>query len=267
MQFIAKHGLKLLFALKLGVLAMVLHETGIINFGEKILQAQNDAGTQTQANSANPPTDQNEASDNDTSANNTSDSGPKMVSNRKSYLDNLLELPKIDTEDIKKRELSRYLKILERKEEQVKDRIATLQKREDHLKKIENSVEEKLTNLEEEAQFLDQTLQKEKAIQQKRLDQLIEFYKKMDPKRAAPIFENMDRDLVVALFKAIPKKQTMNILGLMNPEKSIQLTEYFGRIRSGQEYEMLVQINKSLREEFQDCKGMPSEPSATQAPQ
>ena len=78
----------------------------------------------------------------------------------------------------------------------------------------------------------------------------------MEPKKAAPIIENMDRDLVVALFKAIGQKQITYILEAMDPQKSVELTEYFGRIRSGKEYDLLSEMNKSQLEEFQDCKGM-----------
>jgi flagellar motility protein MotE (MotC chaperone) len=76
----------------------------------------------------------------------------------------------------------------------------------------------------------------------------------MPPKKAAPVFEQMDKDLVVQLFNKIPKKQTMNILSVMDPAKSVELTEYFGRIRSTEEYELLKQINSSLLEEFETCK-------------
>ena len=123
----------------------------------------------------------------------------------------------------------------------------------------QKSIDGKIDKLQEEMDFFQNTIQKEKDINQERLKRLIEFYKKMTPKKAAPVFEKMDKDLVVALFNNIPKKQTMNILSLMNPEKSVEITEYFGRIRSGKEYEMLKEVNKALKSEFQKCKGLPKD--------
>ena len=41
--------------------------------------------------------------------------------------------------------------------------------------------------------------------------------------------ENLDRDLLVSLFQRFPKKQTMNILSLMNPTKAAEISEYYGK--------------------------------------
>mgnify|MGYP002880280149 CR=1 FL=1 len=182
-----------------------------------------------------------------------------VVVKRKSYLEDLLTLPTIDTEGLKKEEISRYLNLLSKKRKQVSDRVKILGAREKNLIKLEKSIDGKIDKLQEEMDFFQNTIQKEKDINQERLKRLIEFYKKMTPKKAAPVFEKMDKDLVVALFNNIPKKQTMNILSLMNPEKSVEITEYFGRIRSGKEYEMLKEVNKALKSEFQKCKGLPKD--------
>jgi hypothetical protein len=61
----------------------------------------------------------------------------------------------------------------------------------------------------------------------------------------------------------------------MNPEKSVALTEYFARVKSAKEYDLLKELNESLKKEFQDCKGMPvavanssaTKPEASQAVQ
>lgn len=176
---------------------------------------------------------------------------------RKGFLDDLLNLPKIDSENLKKDEVGRYLTLLERKQSQVENRLQVLKSREDQLKSLEASVDGKLKKLEEEMAFFQQTIQKEKEIQKDRLDKLVEFYQKMDAKKAAPVFEKLDKDLVVSLFNRIPQKQTTTILQLMNPDKSVELSEYYGRIRSAKEYEMLKEINTTLRKEFAECKGMP----------
>ncbi len=176
---------------------------------------------------------------------------------RRSFLDDLLNLPKISSDDLKKDEIGRYMTLIERKQSQVENRLGVLRSREEQLKNLESSVNEKLKKLEEELQYFQQTLQKEKQTQGERLNKLVEFYQKMEPKKAAPVFEKLDRDLVVSLFNSIPQKQTTQILALMNPDRSVELSEYYGRIRSGKEYELLKEVNFSLRKEFEDCKGLP----------
>lgn len=184
----------------------------------------------------------------------TADDKPAV---RKSFLSNLFELPTLDTASIKKEELGHYLDIAERKERQLKDRLTLLKKREDQLKSLEKAIDEKLKQLDEERKFFAQTIQQEKDMKNERVAQLIGMYAKMEPKKAAPVFEKLDKDLVVELFKKLPQKQVTAILEGMSAEKSVQLSEYYGRVRSAREYDVLKEMNQSLRKEFDDCKGLP----------
>jgi len=177
---------------------------------------------------------------------------------RKSFLSELFELPKLNAKKVQKDELGKYLDMAERKDRQISERTAQLARREDQLKALEKSIDDKLVKLEEERKFIAKTLQQEKDLKGERLDKIIELYDKMDPKKAAPAFEKLDKDLTIALFKKLKQKQVTTILETMNPEKSVELTEYFARVKSAKEYDILKELNESLRKEFQDCKGMPS---------
>lgn len=178
-------------------------------------------------------------------------------SKRRSFLDDLLNLPKINTEGMDKDEIGRYFTMLERKQSQVENRIKILTGREELLKDLEKSVEEKIKKLDDEMLFFQQTVQKEKQLQADRLDKLVEFYQKMEAKKAAAVFEKLDRDLVVSLFNRFPQKQTTQILSLMNPDRSVELSEYYGRLKSAKEYELLKEVNQSLKGAFDACKGLP----------
>ena len=220
-------------------------EHQIFSIGEKKIFAQQ-AMTKTEADN------DTDKGDEDTD-NQDSDNEESMIKKRKSYINDLLFLPKINTTTLKKDEISRYLNLIERKTEAIKNRMKSLKRREKKLKSVESMVNKKIQKLEEEVDFFKQTVQQEKDISEDRLEQLVTFYKKMSPKKAAPVFEKMDRDLVVALFKKIPQKQTTEILSLMTPDRSVEISEYYGRIKSGKEYDLLKEINQSLRKEFIDC--------------
>ncbi len=181
---------------------------------------------------------------------------------RKSFLSNLLDLPSLDTETAKKEEIATYMNIIERKQKQVEDRLSMLTNREGQLKKLENSIDEKLKRLDDERRFFSQTIQKEKELKGERIDKLVSLYAKMEPKKAAPVFEKLDRDLVVELFKQLPQKQVTLVLEGMSADKSVSLSEYYGRVRSAKEYDMLKEMNTSLRSEFDQCKGMPTDEKA-----
>lgn len=184
---------------------------------------------------------------------------------RKSFLSDLFTLPKLNAKTVKKEEVGRYLDLAERKERQINERTEQLAQREEQLKKLEKAIEEKLTRLDEERKFFAKTIQQEKELKGERLDKIAELFEKMEPKKAAPQFEKLDKDLTVALFKKLKQKQVTTILESMNPDKSVELTEYFARVKSAREYDILKELNDSLKKEFQDCKGMPMVASETTA--
>lgn len=186
----------------------------------------------------------------------TADGAPAK---RKSFLDDLLNLPRLEPDSLKKESLGRFLTLAEKKKQQLEGRLDLLKRREDQLLKIEKSIDDKLQKLDDERRFFSQSLQKEKELKGKRLDRLIELYAKMEPRKAAPILEKLDKDLVVEILKQVDKKQAKTILEAMETQKSVELTEYFGRIKSAREYDLLKELNLSLRKEFQDCKGLPPE--------
>lgn len=167
-------------------------------------------------------------------------------------LDGLLELPPLKTDD--KKTVGKYLTLAERAKQQVEDRLKILEKRAKNLKEIEQIITEKLNKLDQERKFFVNTIQKEKEIQAERLDTLVALYEKMEPKKAGPMLEKMDKDLIVALFKRLKNKQVTQILENMAPEKSVEITEYFGRIGSAREYDILKEVNKSLQDAFDKCK-------------
>ncbi|MFW7380121.1 MAG: MotE family protein [Oligoflexus sp.] len=212
-DFIFQHGIKLIIFLKVTVLSYVLFDQSWLEIGERSLNANETSSASTQANTKEP--DVEEVSEKTGSA-----------------IDELLNLPNINADRLRKDEIARYISLIERKKSQAEDRIRFLQQREMQLKRLEGQVNNKLQKLEEEMQYFQQTQQQEKTVQDERLAKLVEFYEKMNPKKAAPVFERLDRDLVVQLFKRIPQKQTREILSLIEPEHSVELSEYFGRIRS-----------------------------------
>lgn len=189
----------------------------------------------------------------------TEEVGSNEENQKKSgLLDGLLKVEPLDTKDLQKDEIGKYLSIIEQARQQIDDRMQVLQGKAKDLEEIEKSISEKLKKLEEEQQFFTSTLQKEKEIQEDRLKSLIELYGKMEPKKAAQIFESIDQDLMVALFNKMKIKQVGKIVEAMSPEKAKKATEYYGRVGSAREWQILQEVNKSLRQEFAEkCLGLP----------
>ena len=197
------------------------------------------------------------------------ENGKIVEGTRRSFLSDLFSLPKLNAKTVQKEEIGKYMDMAERKERQVDERTAQLGKRESQLKALEKSIDDKLGKLEDERKFIAKTLQQEKDLKGERVDKIAELFDKMEPKKAASAFEKLDKDLTVILFKKLKQKQVTTILENMSPEKNVELTEYFARVKSAKEYDILKELNESLRKEFQDCKGMPTasvaEPSKPEA--
>lgn len=124
----------------------------------------------------------------------------------------------------------------------VESRIAQLQAAQKGYERSKSSVDAKLKRIEEERRLLEETLQKERKAKQERLSDALQFVAKMEPQKAAPLLETMDRDLVMQLLKQLPPRQVTKLLESVNPKKATEFLEYYTRIRSGREYELLREM-------------------------
>ena len=246
--------IKLFFLIKAIFLAGIMAwKSGWMTIGEKSTQAETTEEASKQAGSSetlSAQTDSSAKSIASNSKNNNSESSG-------GFLESLLTLPPLNVEKSSKDEIGRYLTMIEQAKQQVEDRITSLKSRHAAIKNLESKIDKKLKLLDQERQYFARTIQQEKKIQKERLDTLVDFYGKMEPKKAAPVFETMDKDLVVSLFKSMKKKQVTRIMELMDTQKSVEITEYFGRIGSAKEYDLLKEMNQSLRLAFNDCKEPP----------
>ena len=147
----------------------------------------------------------------------------------------------------------------------VEKRIAQLQAAKQGYDRSKSSVEAKLKRIEEERRLLEETLQKERKAKQERLSDALQFVAKMEPQKAAPLLESMDRDLVMQLLKQLPPRQVTKLLESVNPKKATEFLEYYTRIRSGREYELLREMGLcasgnegEFDEKPNDAQGQPS---------
>ncbi len=172
----------------------------------------------------------------------------------KELLKELLALPPLDEKKSSKAEIERFLAAAKKAKIEVETKGKETEKKISDLKKMERLLDSKLKALQEERDFFIKTVQKEKDLGEERLKDIVDLYAKMEPKKAAPIIEKLDKDLVVNLFKKLTKKQVTRILEAMTPEASTTITEYYGRVGSAREYDLLKELNTSLKDEFNVCK-------------
>ena len=110
------------------------------------------------------------------------------------------------------------------------------------LEKTREKVTSELKLLSEQKRIMEETLQNEKKVKEERVKEALVFVEKMEPRKAAPLIEAMDRDLVIALFKKLPPRNVTRILENVSSKKATELMEYYTRLRSGREYELLKEL-------------------------
>ena len=178
-------------------------------------------------------------------------------------LKDLLEVPLLDTAKATKDEIGKYLELIDNKLQRLEVRREMLKTDLARMAEFTTNISERSANLKAQQEFFDQTIQKEQKMSEEALDQLVELYKKMDAKKAASIFSAMREELAAQVFKhkKMPQKQVTEILGEMDPQKAVSLTQYLSRIKSGAEYKMMEQIHQALSKEFAPCDG--SKPSGS----
>jgi len=122
---------------------------------------------------------------------------------------------------------------------------------------------DKLALIKQERQLLDESVQKEKKVQKERVEQALTFIEKMEARKAAPVLEGMDRDLVLELFKRLKPKTVTKFLEAMKPKKATEYMEYYSRIRSGREYELLRDMKVCSTSDIPETVGRTHEGDAS----
>ncbi len=175
-------------------------------------------------------------------------------------------LPEIPKGDIKTSDALQIREQLELTKKDVEQKIIRLEEAKKAYDKSRADVQAEFKNIAEEKRLLDETLQKEKKVKEERLKSTIDFVVKMEPKKVAAILESMDRDLVIALFTKLPERQVTKILENMSPAKATQFLEYYTRIRSGREFEMLKDLGLCSYSKENDDKNSTNAPPAGRSP-
>ncbi len=167
-------------------------------------------------------------------------------------------LPEIPTGELKASKAMFIREELELTKKDIEQKLIQLKDAKNSYDKSKSEFEVELKNIQEERKLLDDTLQQEKQIKEERIKSTVEFMIKMDPKKVAFLMENMDRDLVIVLLSKLPQRQVTKILESMLPAKATQYLEYYTRIRSGREFEMLKDLGVcSPRSSNEDKNGKP----------
>lgn len=172
-------------------------------------------------------------------------------------------LPEIPKGDISPEDGLKLREELDRARRDIENKLLKLQQSRKTYESLKVEVGEKLKKAEEERRLLEETLQREKKIKEERLTEALEFIAKMEPRKSAAMLEAMDRDLVIHLLRKLPPRQVTKMLENVSAKKATEFMEYYTKIRSGREYELLRELGLCSAEAPDDNQTPKTTPTRT----
>ncbi|MGE3972983.1 MAG: MotE family protein [Bdellovibrionales bacterium] len=116
---------------------------------------------------------------------------------------------------------------LEEKKKQLDHRESELAKLEEELQQQKVLLEKRLGELDQLRVKISNRLDEKVKVDQEKVDKLVEFYSNMKAQNAAKIFEEIDEDLAIEILGKMKKKSAADIMNLLKPEKAQKLSEKF----------------------------------------
>lgn len=109
-----------------------------------------------------------------------------------------------------------------------------LARREQEVLMLQQQMEQRLKELNTAEKKMQSMLQEAKAVENKKVKNLVNMYTNMKPKTAAKAIESLDERVAVKILTAMTPKQCGDILSYTNPKVTAKLTELISRMRMGQ---------------------------------
>jgi flagellar motility protein MotE (MotC chaperone) len=116
------------------------------------------------------------------------------------------------------------LKELKVRREELDGRETRINQHEALLKVTERRIEEKIAELNELKQEIEDLLGTQSKEEEARLQSLVKIYSGMKPKDAAAIFDNLDMKILIQVVGRMSERKTAPIMASMNIQKAQELT-------------------------------------------
>jgi flagellar motility protein MotE (MotC chaperone) len=127
-------------------------------------------------------------------------------------------------------ELNHFARLSERKNE-LDLREKEIQKMEDEIAKQKEDLEKKMVELEDMRKKISSVLEEKVQADDKRIENLVQFYSSMKPQQAAKVIENLDEGLAVEVLARMKKKAAADIMNLLKAEKAQVISEKYAGYR------------------------------------
>jgi flagellar motility protein MotE (MotC chaperone) len=108
-----------------------------------------------------------------------------------------------------------------------------VRKREAELKSMEAEIDAKLENLRAMELKMEKLLESAGAVQDEKMQHLVDVYSNMKPKQAAQVLENLDESIAVKILAGMSGRKAGEILSFVRTERTAKLSEALTRLQTG----------------------------------
>lgn len=130
------------------------------------------------------------------------------------------------TDSYSEEDISHFAKLNDRKKE-LDQREKELNELEEELHKQRVEVESRILKLEEMRTQIASILKERVAVDEEKVNKLVEFYSNMKPKQAADIIMTINEELAVEVLGRMKKKNAAEVMNLLPSTKAQALSEKF----------------------------------------
>ena len=116
------------------------------------------------------------------------------------------------------------LQSLSKRRDKLNKREKKIGQQEALLRAAEGEVDRKVAELNKIRSELEDLLNRQKTIQDERIDSLVKIYGNMKPKLAARIFDTLEMEVMLSVISKMSERKSSPILANMDPEKARQVT-------------------------------------------
>jgi len=113
--------------------------------------------------------------------------------------------------------------------EQLDARTRQLDQREKSIQEAEDQVKRRITELEQLEASIQQRLNDESKVKNKKIKRLAAVYEGMKPESAAPVIAKMELVTVVKIFLLMEEKRVGKILSFLPPDKAVAISQALTR--------------------------------------
>ncbi len=126
------------------------------------------------------------------------------------------------------------LTALKRREEELRKREETHRRKANELKLLAQQIEQKLDQMRKLTAEFEKKRQSRKEMDEKDISRMVKYYETMDPELTAVFFNQMDRLTAMHILMRMNPRKASAVMQLLDPKVAVEITEKVSGFKAGE---------------------------------